>query len=202
MKQDTQPINLVIAEASPIVRCGLATLLKHLPSLHVNAIEATSPNGLENCLHTHTPSLLLVNPTFGGWFNIEQLKSDPVHNKLKCIAINSNIIDTSILQTYDASITLYDDVEQIEEKIKDALNLHQQEASDKEINLSEREKEIVICVVKGMTNKEIAEKLYLSPHTIMTHRKNIARKLEIHSTAGLTIYAIVNKLVELSDVKL
>ncbi|MBQ8594070.1 MAG: response regulator transcription factor, partial [Bacteroidaceae bacterium] len=61
---------------------------------------------------------------------------------------------------------------------------------------------IVICVVKGMTNKEIAEKLYLSPHTIMTHRKNIARKLEIHSTAGLTIYAIVNKLVELSDVKL
>ena len=53
-----------------------------------------------------------------------------------------------------------------------------------------------------MTNKEIAETLYLSVHTIMTHRRNIARKLQIHSPAGLTIYAIVNKLVELSDIKL
>ena len=52
-----------------------------------------------------------------------------------------------------------------------------------------------------MTNKAIADKLYLSIHTVITHRRNIARKLQIHSPAGLTIYAIVNKLVELSDIK-
>ncbi|MDR0895714.1 MAG: LuxR C-terminal-related transcriptional regulator [Prevotellaceae bacterium] len=67
--------------------------------------------------------------------------------------------------------------------------------------LSQREKEIITCVVKGMTNKAIADKLFLSVHTVMTHRRNIARKLQIHSPAGLTIYAIVNKLVELQDIK-
>lgn len=56
--------------------------------------------------------------------------------------------------------------------------------------------------MRGMTNKETAEKLFLSIHTVITHRRNIARKLQIHSPAGLTIYAIVNKLVELSEVKM
>ena len=68
--------------------------------------------------------------------------------------------------------------------------------------LSQREKEITSCVVKGLTNKEIADALCLSIHTVITHRRNIARKLQIHSPAGLTIYAIVNKLVELSEIKL
>lgn len=68
--------------------------------------------------------------------------------------------------------------------------------------LTDREKEIVCCVAKGMINKEIAEALFLSIHTVTTHRKNIARKLQIHSVAGLAIYAIAHKLVELSEVKL
>lgn len=67
--------------------------------------------------------------------------------------------------------------------------------------LSAREREIIVCVVKGMTNKQIAEALYISAHTVITHRRNIAAKLQIHSAAGLTIYAIVNKLVELSEIK-
>ena len=67
--------------------------------------------------------------------------------------------------------------------------------------LSQREKEIVVCVVKGMTNRQIAERLFLSVHTVITHRRNIAAKLQIRSAAGLTIYAIVHKLVELNDVK-
>ena len=68
--------------------------------------------------------------------------------------------------------------------------------------LSDREKEVVVCVVKGMSNKEIAEQLYISVNTVMTHRRNISRKLQIHSPAGLTIYAIVNGLINLEDVKL
>jgi len=67
--------------------------------------------------------------------------------------------------------------------------------------LSAREREIIVCVVKGMTNKEIADCLCISTHTVITHRRNIASKLQIHSAAGLTIYAIVNKLVELSEIK-
>ena len=67
--------------------------------------------------------------------------------------------------------------------------------------LSAREKEIIVCVVKGMTNKQIADALCISAHTVITHRRNIAAKLQIHSAAGLTIYAIVNKLVDLSDIR-
>lgn len=67
--------------------------------------------------------------------------------------------------------------------------------------LSAREKEIIVCVVKGQTNKQIADTLCISTHTVITHRRNISAKLQIHSAAGLTIYAIVNKLVELSEIK-
>ncbi len=66
--------------------------------------------------------------------------------------------------------------------------------------LSDREKEIVICVAKGLSNKEIADMLCLSVNTVTTHRRNIAKKLSIHSPAGVTIYAIVNNLVRLEDV--
>ncbi|MBP3424938.1 MAG: helix-turn-helix transcriptional regulator [Alistipes sp.] len=68
--------------------------------------------------------------------------------------------------------------------------------------LSSREKDIVICVARGLSNKEIADHLNLSIHTVATHRRNIAAKLQIHSTAGLTIYAIANKLVDLKEIKL
>ena len=68
--------------------------------------------------------------------------------------------------------------------------------------LSDREKEVIISLVQGMSNKEIADHLFISVNTVITHRRNIARKLQIHSPAGLTIYAIVNGLVDISTVKL
>ena len=68
--------------------------------------------------------------------------------------------------------------------------------------LSDREKDVIISLVQGMSNKEIADHLYISVNTVITHRRNIARKLQIHSPAGLTIYAIVNGLVDISSVKL
>ena len=68
--------------------------------------------------------------------------------------------------------------------------------------LSDREREVIIGVVQGMQNKEIADRLCISVNTVITHRRNIARKLQIHSPAGLTIYAIVNGLVDISSVKL
>ena len=67
--------------------------------------------------------------------------------------------------------------------------------------LSDREKDVIISLVQGMSNKEIADHLCISTNTVITHRRNIARKLQIHSPAGLTIYAIVNGLVDISAVK-
>ena len=76
-------------------------------------------------------------------------------------------------------------------------------ASDEALNgLTDRECEIIACVARGMSNKEIAEHLFLSVHTVATHRRNICAKLEIHSTSGLTIFAIIHKLINLSEVKI
>ncbi len=68
--------------------------------------------------------------------------------------------------------------------------------------LSDREKDVIVALVQGMQNKEIADHLCISVNTVITHRRNIARKLQIHSAAGLTIYAIVNNLIDISNVKL
>ena len=68
--------------------------------------------------------------------------------------------------------------------------------------LSAREREVIIALVQGMANKEIAAHLGISINTVITHRRNIAQKLQIHSPAGLTIYAIVNDLVDINAVKL
>ncbi|MCQ2202584.1 MAG: LuxR C-terminal-related transcriptional regulator [Bacteroidales bacterium] len=96
-------------------------------------------------------------------------------------------------------------VRKMEEEIKSArLNTvisafaNADNTEDAEV-LSEREKEVIIAVVQGMSNKEIAEHLCISVNTAITHRKNIARKLQIHSPAGLTIYAIVNGLISIPN---
>ena len=100
---------------------------------------------------------------------------------------------------------------QLEKEVSEQVNAQQKEAEipiekeekkSSQDGLSQREKEIITCVVKGMSNKEIADHLFISIHTVITHRRNIARKLEIHSPTLLTVYAIVNKLVDISEVKL
>lgn len=97
-------------------------------------------------------------------------------------------------------------VKRTEELVRDRGAVYGEESIDSAENSSEqlsaREKEIIACVAKGMTSKEIADKLCLSVHTVTTHRRNITGKLQIHTPAGLTIYAIVNKLVSIDEIKL
>ena len=91
-------------------------------------------------------------------------------------------------------------VQHLEERIANKTYLPNNE--DDANALSEREREIIAYIVKGLTNKEIAAHLFLSINTILTHRKNISRKLDIHSVSGLTIYAIVNGIVKIDEVKM
>lgn len=100
----------------------------------------------------------------------------------------------------------------LEQKMKELREQHSDEAEDeseasesagKESDLiSNREKEIIGLVAKGLSNKEIADRLFLSVHTVTTHRRNIASKLQIHSAAGLTIYAILHNIIDISEVSL
>lgn len=197
-----EPIHVAVVETSVIVRSGLVSVLKRVPDLTVQPVEITSPEGLQNCMQGHQPDILIINPTFGGWFNVEEFKSNYPQAPTKCISVLCSVTDTNLLKGYDDSITLYDDVETLNKKLVALMNIGEDDADGEQEALSQREKEIICCVVRGMTNKETAEKLFLSIHTVITHRRNIARKLQIHSPAGLTIYAIVNKLVELSEIKM
>lgn len=96
-------------------------------------------------------------------------------------------------------------VEELERAVSkeacDSTESIEQQTEKKNDALSAREKEIIACIAKGMSNKEIAEELNLSVHTVTTHRRNLSAKLQIHSPAGLTIYAIVNKLINLQDIQ-
>ena len=90
----------------------------------------------------------------------------------------------------------------LEEKVKanDASSRISQiiGTTDSREAISEREKEVIICLVQGLSNKEIAARLYISVHTVITHRRNITRKLQIPSLAGLTLYAIANNMIDKS----
>lgn len=192
-------ILIAVAESSVIVRSGLVSVLKRLPDMEVEVVEVTSKDGIRHCMEMHTPQILIVNPQLEGWFDVDAFRQC-YKQDVKLVSLLCSMVDSSQLKGYDERVTLFDDMASLEKKITELLNIADEEESDQDA-LSQREKEIVGCIVCGMTNKEIAEKLFISVHTVMTHRKNITRKLQIHSAAGLTIYAIVNKLVELSEVK-
>lgn len=192
-------ILIAVAESSVIVRSGLVSVLKRLPDMEVEVVEVTSKDGIRHCMDMHTPQILIVNPQLEGWFDVDAFRQC-YKQDVKLVSLLCSMVDSSQLKGYDECVTLFDDMASLEKKITELLNIADEEEPDQDA-LSQREKEIVGCIVRGMTNKEIAEKLFISVHTVMTHRKNITRKLQIHSAAGLTIYAIVNKLVELSEVK-
>lgn len=198
--KNNETIRVAVAESSVIIRSGLTLALKRLPNLKIQPVELLSVEALHDCLRTQYPDILVVNPTFGDYFDVNRFREEVSGKGIRVVALVSSFIDAALLSKYDDSISIFDDLEALAGKITRLQNIVPDEEDGQE-TLSLREKEIVICVVKGMTNKEIAEKLFLSIHTVITHRRNISKKLQIHSAAGLTIYAIVNKLVELDDVK-
>ena len=199
--KSNEVVRIAIAETSVIVRGGLTAALKRLPNVKVQPIELLSVEALHDCVRTQCPEMLIVNPAFGNYFDVAKFREE-ISNRIRLIALVTSFVDASLLGKYDESISIFDDLDILSRKIAGLLNVaSEEEETDNQDTLSQREKEIVVCVVKGMTNKEIAERLFLSIHTVITHRRNISKKLQIHSAAGLTIYAIVNKLVTLNEVK-
>lgn len=196
-------LKIAIAEPSFIIRCGLESLLKRFAGLHIHLVEIATAESLYESLRSHKPDILIVNPALPGYFTLQRLKEETGCAQLKCIALLYAAADGVLLRSYDEQISIYDSPDEVKHKLERlcADEVPAEAENDEQQSLSAREKEIVVCVVKGMTNREIADRLFLSTHTVITHRRNIARKLQIHSASGLTIYAIVNKLVELSDIQ-
>ena len=192
-------VHIVIAEPSIIIRSGLSSVLKRIPALNIDVAEIGNLSSLPTQLRRYRPDILIVNPMLFGAFSLSQIKSDADVPQLKVVALLMALANNDILIQYDECFSVNDSPEVIREKLNRLVNSEEKRVNRQE--LSSREKEIIGCVVKGLTNKQIADLLCLSTHTIMTHRRNIANKLQIHSPAGLTIYAIVNKIVEINDIK-
>lgn len=191
--------NIIVAENAPILSAGFVHTLRRISSPHLNVNEAGSLVELQRLTRSSKIDFLLVSPTFGGIFDPVRFKRENDLTDIKIMAIEIGKLSSQAVELYDGVVHVTDDFETVKKKIISLCDLDPQRPEDKEA-LSSREKEIISLVVKGLTNQEIADKLFLSIHTVITHRRNIARKLEIHSATGLTIYAIVNKIVNLEDV--
>ena len=195
-------LRIAIYESSLIIRNGLGSLLKKINGLPVVLSDISEGDSLGESLRIQKPDILIANPYLLQAHSLAHWREEGGNTELKIIALVSTLLPEEMLRDYDAQITLYDRAEAIKQTILKLVETQEDtEVDDEPQSLSAREKEIVVCVVKGMTNREIADRLYLSTHTVITHRRNIARKLQIHSASGLTIYAIVNKLVELGDIQ-
>lgn len=193
-------IKIVIAENSLILRSGISAVLKRLSDYTFSINEVSNMDAFMLFSRLHRPEIAIINPLFLGGVSIANYKRDNPDTKV--VALVSGYFDNKTLADFDGSISIFDDLDTVNDTISSVLHIEDDDDDNIETEqLSQREKEIIGCVVKGLTNKAIAEKLSISIHTVITHRRNISKKLQIHSSAGLAIYAIVNKIVEIQDIK-
>lgn len=191
-------VHIVIAEPSVIIRGGLISVLQSANNLSIDLAELSDISSLSESLSKLLPDILIINPSHLGVFSPVQLK-DYAKN-IKVVALQTTLAEQAAIKNYDGVISIYDSAESIKETLSNVISAD--EHIDLKAELSTREKEIVVCVANGMTNKEIADVLCLSTHTVVSHRRNITNKLEIYSPSGLTIYAIVNKLIDIDSLHL
>lgn len=192
-------IKIVIAENSLILRSGISAVLKRLSDYTFSINEVSNMDAFMLFSRLHRPEIAIINPLFLGCVSIANYKRDNPDTKV--VALVSGYFDNKTLADFDGSISIFDDLVTVNDTISSVLHIEEDDDNIETEQLSQREKEIIGCVVKGLTNKAIAEKLSISIHTVITHRRNISKKLQIHSSAGLAIYAIVNKIVEIQDIK-
>jgi DNA-binding NarL/FixJ family response regulator len=144
--------------------------------------------------------ILLINPAvihLYRQFSVKTLFAD--YAEAVVVAILYGYVDAETLNSFDGVLDIYNDeartVKNLQKIIREKNRKTNNKAGEDVIELSEREKEILTAVAKGLTNKEIADKYCISVHTVISHRKNITRKTGIKTVSGLTIYAVFNNLI-------
>lgn len=112
------------------------------------------------------------------------------------VALAVSVRDEGFMRQFDGVINLYDSPQQILHRLHKAVEHGETNPYQDSHDLSERERDVLIEVAKGLSNKEIADRLNISVHTVISHRKNISHKTGIKSVAGLTVYAMLHNLLE------
>lgn len=189
-------LTIHIVSESDIITAGLSSLIASLnyPSVSINTDINYIDRAGDGELHLVVADAVSMPPGRVAAFR-QQLPSGT-----NIIGLTWNYLPATYTSAFDDTLHVYSDASTLKAAI-DKVMAGSGEDRDSTDELTPREKEIVVGVVNGLSNKEIAGQLNVSVNTVMTHRRNIASKLQIHSPAGLTIYAIVSKLVSIDEIK-
>ncbi len=186
-------IKVAIVDNSYIIRKGIFQLL-HEFSNNIEIVEFDSHLTMERELRSKPISIIIINT---------QLLTS-YHSKDSLLIFAKQILSLSLSEFTKGDLNVNDSKAEFLHTIDNAisrLKLRNEPESETE-ELTIREKLVLQQVSLGLQNKEIADKLSISTHTVITHRKNITRKLGIKTVSGLTIYALLNKLISLDEIKL
>ncbi|HPN39149.1 MAG TPA: LuxR C-terminal-related transcriptional regulator [Melioribacteraceae bacterium] len=188
--------NIVIVEPSCIVYNGLVGVLitknKNFHFSRFYELAELDKSGIINSIDVVIINLNCVNNQYKLLRSIKK-----VNEKTKWVGLINSFYETKDLELFDSNILINDIEEKILNTINKVIEITDFSVNEsKQENLSAREIEILKLLTAGFSAKEIAEKLFLSTHTVVTHRKNISQKTGIKSVAGLTIYAIINNIVD------
>ena len=187
---------VVLIEPSEIVATGIAEIINGNPEFCVVQIlsNPTYYNANNNDI-----DIIIINPTVIDYNERLDIRSYFGGTNSALVALTHSNYEESVLRQYDDCIGIYDNTARIIQKLKNAMEENAENPKSDINELSTRERDILTAVAKGKTNKEIADEFNISIYTVISHRRNISQKLGINSIPGLTVYAIMNKLVDMSD---
>ncbi len=148
------------------------------------------------------PDVVIVNSALACGMPNNIRSAYPDFQDVALVALATTVCDDDMMRQFDGVVNIYDTVPQIVKKLHSAVEQSQTNPYSDSHELSDRERDVLILVARGMANKEIAEQLNISVHTVMSHRKNITHKTGIKSVAGLTVYALLNNLLDQNDINI
>ena len=192
---------IIIAESSPIISYGLSSFFNDMNQIAVASV-VDNVEDLQDKIIVHNPDVLIINPMMlGCMLNTFVKQMTQNHPNINRVALVTSYVDKNILKNFKEVIELNDNKQKVINKILNLQNNNEEtSAQNDSVDLSNREVDVLVCVAKGMTNKDISDMLNISVHTVITHRKNIVKTTGIKSVSGLTVYALLNNLVEESEI--
>lgn len=188
--------NVVLIEPSEIVATGIASIINSNPQF--NVVQTLNDPSYYNSNDSDV-DIVVINPTVVDYNDRLDIRSWLGTENTALVALTHSNYEESVLRQYDECIGIYDNTARIIQKLKNAIDENRKNPKNDLNELSSREKDILAAVAMGKTNKEIADEFNISIYTVISHRRNISQKLGINSIPGLTVYAIMNKLVDMSD---
>lgn len=201
MKTHAKKVLLIVP--SKILARGMEAVLSELGEFRVAGILTDLSHASQMRLRNIDADVIVLDPVVFDFVSRSSVRSHiSEYSDAAVVGLQTIPMDDEQKKQYDALVGLNDDPVLIVRKLRESLDSRQDNSETEEYDLSAREKEILVCVAKGMLNKEIADACNLSIHTVITHRKNITRKTGIKTVAGLTVYALLNNLIDSSSIDL